>query len=325
MQFLNNIDTPCYLLLFLSTFLCKTARYLIIAFQSILLTVNLFAQSSVDTNKVNQKLLGSIIAVESISTVTSLAGLSVLWYADYPKSSFHLFNDNKEWLQMDKVSHAAVSYSIGKAGFDLLRWPGVKKKKAVWYGGTAGFFYLAAIELMDGFSAEWGASLGDLTANAIGSAGFISQQLVWDEQRILLKWSYSNSKYSQYRPNTLGRNLPERMLKDYNGQTGWLSVNIRSFLQNDSRFPEWLNVALGYSADGMLGGDFNPVEENGKVLPSFERTRQYFLSLDLDLSRIKTRSKALKLIFNTFGFIKIPFPAVEYNSGRQWILHGIYF
>jgi len=294
-------------------------------FQALFLIRNSFAQSSVDTSLVNRKMLGGIIAVESITAVTSLAGLSVLWYADYPHSSFHLFNDNKEWLQMDKVSHATAAYSIGKAGYNLLSWPGVEKKKAVWYGGTAGFIYLAAIEFMDGFSAEWGASLGDLTVNAIGSAAFISQQLAWEEQRVLLKWSYHNSKYAQYRPNTLGRNLPERMLKDYNGQTGWLSVNVHSFLADDSRFPKWLNVALGYGADGMLGGYSNPAEINGNILPSFERTRQYYLSFDLDLTRIETKSKALKNFFNLIGFIKVPFPALEYNQNNGWVLHSLYF
>ena len=226
---------------------------------------------------------------------------------------------------MDKFSHATAAYTFGRVGYELLRLPGVEKKKAVWYGGTAGFVYLAAIELMDGFSEEWGASPGDLTANALGSAVFISQQLVWDEQRVLLKWSCHNSKYAQYRPNTLGANFPERMLKDYNGQTNWLSVNVHSFLPDDSEFPKWLNVALGYSGDGMLGGSYNPTEVNGNTLPSFERTRQYFLSLDLDLSRIDTRSKALKVIFNLIGFIKIPFPAIEYNSANEWKLHGFYF
>ncbi|MCX5720033.1 MAG: hypothetical protein NTV31_17530 [Bacteroidia bacterium] len=181
------------------------------------------------------------------------------------------------------------------------------------------------VKLLNGFPAEWGASLGDITANTLGSAAFIGQQLAWDEQRILLKWSSHASKYAQYRPNTLGRNFPERILKDYNGQTNWLSVNVHSFLPDDSKFPKWLNVALGYSADGMLGGNSNPAEIDGNTMPSFERTRQYFFSLDLDLTRIETKSKALNMIFNLIGVLKIPFPAIEYNSKNECILHGIYF
>ena len=286
---------------------------------------NSFAQNSGDTNLVNRKLLGGIIVFESIAAVTSLSGLYVLWYADYPQSSFHFINDNKEWLQMDKICHATAAYNISKTSYDFLRWPGVERNNAAWLGGATGFTYLAVVELLDGFSAEWGASLGDLAANTLGSAAFVGQQLAWDEQRILLKWSYHKSQYAQYRPNILGRNFPERILKDYNGQTCWLSVNVHSFLPDDSKFPKWINLALGYSADGMLGGNSNPSEIDGITLPSFERTRQYFLSFDLDLTRIETRSKALNMIFNFIGILKIPFPAIEYNSRNKWRLHGMYF
>jgi hypothetical protein len=292
---------------------------------SICLTPTAPSQTPADTNHVNRKLLKGVIVFESITAVTSLTGLSVLWYADYSRSSFHLFNDNNEWLQMDKLGHATSAYFISKTTYNLLRWPGVSSKKAAWYGGATGFGYLAMVELLDGFSSEWGFSPGDFAANTIGSLAFTGQQLVWDEQRILLKWSYHSTRYPQYRPNVMGSNLPEKMLKDYNGQTYWLSANVHSFLHDDSRFPKWLNVALGYSADGMLGGFDNPSEINGTQLPSFERTRQYFLSLDLDLTRIKTRSKALHAIFNVIGTLKLPFPAIEYNSKNEWRLHGVYF
>ncbi len=35
------------------------------------------------------------------------------------------------------------------------------------------------------------------------------------------------------------------MLKDYNGQTYWLSFNVASFLPTNSGFPYWLNMSLG--------------------------------------------------------------------------------
>jgi hypothetical protein len=115
------------------------------------------------------------------------------------------------------------------------------------------------------------------------------------------------------------------MLKDYNGQTFWLSVNVQSFLPDNSKFPKCLNVALGYSADGMLGGRTNPSAIDGVSLPSFNRERKYFLSLDLNLNRIETRSKTLKMIFKIAGVFKLPFPAIEYNSGNAWELHWLYF
>jgi hypothetical protein len=87
---------------------------------------------------------------------------------------------------------------------------------------------LTAVEVLDGFSSEWGASSGDIIANASGTA-FVSQELLWKEQRITPKFSFHTTQYAQYRPNVLGSSLAEQMLKDYNGQTYWLSVNLHSF------------------------------------------------------------------------------------------------
>jgi hypothetical protein len=62
--------------------------------------------------------------------------------------------------------------------------------------------------------------LPDIIANASGTALFV----LWKEQRITPKFSFHTTQYAQYRPNVLGSSLAEQMLKDYNGQTYWLSV-----------------------------------------------------------------------------------------------------
>jgi hypothetical protein len=116
----------------------------------------------------------------------------------------------------------------------------------------------------------------------------------------------------------LGSNLQENLLKDYNGQTYWLSVNPAAFMNSAASFPKWLNIAIGYGAEGMIGGSVNPVltDVDGNNI-YFDRYRQFYLSLDIDLTRIKTRSSFLKALFTTIGFIKIPAPALEFSR------HGI--
>jgi hypothetical protein len=79
-------------------------------------------------------------------------------------------------------------------------------------------------------------------------------ELLWKEQRITPKFSFHTTQYAQYRPNVLGSSLAEQMLKDYNGQTYWLSVNLHSFYKG-SKIPKWLNLAIGYGANGMLTGN----------------------------------------------------------------------
>ncbi len=267
------------------------------------------------TQVFNKKRFTLVIGTEAALYGGSLIGLNTLWYKDYPRSSFHFFNDNEEWLQMDKIGHLTTSYYVGRVGAKLFKWSGVERKKAIWYGGMLGSVYQSTIEILDGYSSEWGFSLGDFTANTAGSLLCVGQELAWDEQRIVLKYSFMQSEFAKYRPNILGDNLQENVLKDYNGQTYWLSVNPGSFMSKETKFPKWLNIAVGYGANGMTGGDFNPpyIDKNGFQI-YHERYRQYYLSFDVDLTRIKTKSRLLNTVFYSIGFIKIPAPAVEFSK-----------
>ncbi len=276
------------------------------------------------TDTLNRKKLALVVGTGAIVYASSVAGLYNLWYKNYPQSSFHFFNDNKEWLQMDKSAHVTASYYIGLVGYEALRWSGVPERKAVWYGGMTGFVYLTAIEVMDGLSQKWGASPFDLVANTLGTTLFISQQLAWHEQKFVLKYSFHSSPYARYNTDQLGSTLLQNIVKDYNGQTYWISANISSLGLQHTRFPKWLNVALGYGAEGMTGGFSNPSEINSIQVPYSERYRQFYLAADIDLSRIPVKSKTLKLILNTVGFIKIPMPAIEFNK-NEVKFHPLYF
>jgi hypothetical protein len=278
-----------------------------------------------DFSMLHKGRLTGVLAVQGSLYLASLTGLYFAWYKNYHQSSFHFFNDDNEWQQMDKCGHTVTAYYISRVGYESYRWSGVDHKKAIWFGGLLGFAYMANIEILDGFSSAWGFSIGDFTANTLGCLIFIGQQLAWDDQRFILKYSFHPTDYAQYRPDLLGTNLIQQMIKDYNGQTYWLSGNIASFLSKGTRFPKWINIAIGYGAEGMTGANANLSETQGRKIPDYQRYRKFFLSMDVDLTRIPTRSKTLKVIFAVFSFIKIPFPAMEYNTPGQFKLHCLYF
>jgi len=189
-----------------------------------------------------------------------------------------------------------------------------------------GWGSMTVIEILDGFSADYGASWYDLLANTFGTGLFLGQQLLWKEQRFRLKYSYHPTDYAQYNPEQLGENGLQRILKDYNGGTYWLSMNINDFLKDDSRFPAWINVAAGYGGKGMLSGPSNPeFDSDGNPLPHFDRVRQYYLSMDIDWTKIKTNSGFLQFTFKLLSFIKLPFPTLEYNKQDGAVWHWIYF
>ncbi|WP_369412183.1 DUF2279 domain-containing protein [Hanstruepera marina] len=280
--------------------------------------INLFLKPSDTLHPTRRNAV--IIAEASLATL-SLVALDQLWYKDYPRSKFHTINDNNEWLQVDKFGHAYSSYQLGKFGAHALNWSGVSEKNQLIYGATLGFVFLGVVEVFDGFSEEWGFSWGDIGANALGTGLYVGQELLWNEQRIIMKYSFHQTHYAQQSSDVLGNGLSQEFLKDYNGQTYWLSVNLHSFFKN-SKIPKWLNLAFGYGAEGMVSDSSDTVTNPFHV---DEPYRQFYFSLDIDLSRIQTNSHVLRTLFDVFNMIKVPFPAVEFTDKNGITLHGIYF
>lgn len=274
------------------------------------------------SDSLNLKRQNYVIISESVLAAGTLIGLNQLWYADYPRSDFHFINDNSEWLQMDKAGHAFSSYHLGRFGSEMLGWSGASTKKQLLYGAGIGFAFLTAVEALDGFSSQWGASAGDIIANASGTALYVSQELIWKEQRIIPKFSFHPTKYADLRPEILGSSFSEQILKDYNGQTYWLSANLHSFFK-DSKIPKWLNLALGYGADGMISGN----EQNATFFSASnpQRYRQFYVSLDVDMTKIKTNSPFLKTVFSVLNTVKIPAPTIEFGRFNDVKCHFIYF
>jgi hypothetical protein len=79
----------------------------------------------------------------------------------------------------------------------------------------------------------------------------------------VLKYSFHETDYPDYRPSVLGANTPEHFLKDYNGWTYWLCVNPSVLAGRKTFLPSWLGFAAGYGVDGLIGGHENPSEVDG--------------------------------------------------------------
>ena len=277
------------------------------------------------------------------------AGLWHAWYKSYELSGFHTFNDANEWEYMDKIGHAFTSYIESYLIFQGARGTGMSRKKAIWTGAGGAMLLQSTIEVMDGFSAKWGFSWADMAFNAAGAGLFVGQELLWEEQRIRFKVSNTRPEYSDAPVFSIdggavsslktrafdlfGTSFAEAFLKDYNGQTLWLSVNPSAFLLHrnpGSRFPKWLSVSVGYGAENMYGGFSNSwTDDKGNRFlledSVYPRYRQFFLSLDIDLTRIPTQSRLLKLLFGAVSWIKIPAPTLEVNTRGGVVFRPLYW
>ncbi|WNJ17262.1 DUF2279 domain-containing protein [Pontibacter sp. G13] len=260
----------------------------------------------------------NLIAATGYSLATLYVGTQ--WYAKEDLSSFHFFDDSHEWKQIDKVGHAFSAYNATRWMIGLYKWSGVPKRKAILHGSLVGFMAMNTIEVFDGFGATWGFSWPDVGANLIGTGLAAGNQALWNENRLQMKVSYVRSPYAtnpDYQ-DIFGSNLAEWVLKDYNGQVLWMSCRVHSFLpagRFKDLYPRWLNLAVGYGADGLVGGYEDP---NGEWRTS--EYRQWYLSLDIDVANIKTRSGFLNTLFDVVNIIRIPLPAIQFDRNGTKLL-----
>jgi hypothetical protein len=258
-------------------------------------------------DSINRQRLKTVMLTEGIVYTGVMIGLNSIWYSQYDKQSFQFFNDWPEWKQMDKLGHLYSSFQLSSINSRALQWSGVSKKKSDITGSIVGFVMISSIEIMDGFSSGYGASVTDLAANAVGSGLYLGQNLLWNEVRIYPKYSFHRTEFAALRPETLGDGLLEEMVKDYNGQTYWFSFDLDKFF----KFPKWLNLAVGYGAESMI---YARDEQN--IEQGFYPYRQLYLSLDFDLTAIKSRSKVVNTLIYFANMIKLPAPALEFSQGK---------
>jgi len=287
-----------------------------------------------NADSLNVKRASLALGTEGTAFIGTLSALQFAWYTDYQSTQFHFFNDWEGWMQMDKLGHATTAYQAGNNLYKINRWAGIKEKNSIWLAGGLSYSFQLAVELMDGFSSGWGFSNYDLLFNTIGSGLFISQQLGWHEQRIKLKFTFWPSGLTNLpdpegrrAQNLFGTGLHEQWLKDYNGETFWLSANIWSLVGKPNNFPKWINVALGYSVNGLLGAESNTWQFSDSpniISSSRPRERQFLLSLDIETENMRL-PKALLWIKPIFGVVKIPFPALEWNLNKGMVFNPLYF
>ena len=285
-----------------------------------------------------------VFKIASAATYTTMAtGLYFAWYDQFEQESFHFFDDWGEWNNMDKAGHVYSAHIQAELIHSLARWSGYDDDKALLIGTGASLLGQLTIEVMDGFSSGWGFSVTDLGANLIGTSSYYLQHKYWGEQRLTMKMSYYPVSYPDqtFRSESgsfettlrersevlFGERGIERFLKDYNGQTIWVSADIKAFFP-ESKWPDFLNVALGYSAGNLYGGFSNRWEVNDENLSIdsalFPRSQQWVLALDYDLKSIKARSEFGQGVLRFLDIFKWPAPAVSYDTEEGWGVHLIF-
>lgn len=267
-----------------------------------------------------------LLILLTIAYALALLWLSSAWYNYY--TGFHFFDDIFEWEYLDKLGHFLTSFYFGLFLYQTFGDPQnlnpSLRKKWICFSG---FALLLPIEILDGFSLNYGASPADLLANGLGNFfcyGYVSSKII---SSLSPKFSFHTTAFSLMRPELLGSTFAQQIVKDYNGQTYWLSIDINSIL-NKKVLPGWLMLTIGYGAEGLLGGHDNEWQDlEGKTIDHSDivRTKRFFISVDLNATVLKGKGKLFSYLFAPFVLLKFPAPAIEINAERGIIFHPIYF
>jgi hypothetical protein len=238
--------------------------------------------------------------------------LSTAWYSDQMLQPFHFFNDLAEWKQLDKFAHLCWAFHVCAIAVGLLRWGGLKQHLLI--GTIVGFLFVSFVEILDGFSIGYGASIFDLIANATGSILFFAQTKIWKQIKIFPKFSFHFTSFAVLRPSLLGDGFFQEILKDYNGQTFWYSWS-----PEKKWWPSFLSIAIGVGAEGMIYG-----RDEQNQLHDFSPYRKFYFSLDLNPNYFSSKGKWGQFIYYPLSIMKCPAPAIEFST-QGVRFHWLYF
>ncbi len=282
-----------------------------------------------------------IVLAAGISSYTAVGtGLYFAWYNQFDQSAFHSFDDWDEWVQMDKVGHIYSAYLQSDLIYGVSRWAGFDQDQALKLGAISSLAGQLGIEIMDGFSTQWGFSWTDMGSNVLGTSLFYFQQKHLGHQMFRMKFSYWPVSYSpstfsssggqafssqEMRSQSLfGSSGLERFLKDYNGQTIWISSSLYHFFPRRN-IPKWLAISFGYSGKNLYGGVSNEWEVDGQLFSvDNPRTRQFILALDYNLSELKSNRPLVKSLLRFANIIKWPAPGVSYSRADGFSFHVVF-
>ncbi len=266
--------------------------------------------------------------------------LYLVWYDNSSSTRFHYFDDRIQWLFMDKVGHTYCSYFQSLLCYQLGRWIGMEKRNSMFFGIFWALLFQFTIEFFDGFSPSWGFSFFDGAFNLLGVGIFYLQYRFNLLELFSLKVSALMESYEGFNvigdmgsqvnssartEDLFGKNPLERYLKDYNAQTYWMSINLKTLFRNKISLPSWLNIAFGYGAKNLYGGFSNSWIAHDELFNPDEslypRTRQFFVAIDFDLRRIRVKDNYCSFMFAILNIFKLPTIAFELDENLKLKFH----
>ncbi|MBN2382481.1 DUF2279 domain-containing protein [bacterium] len=185
----------------------------------------------------------------------------------------------------DKVSHAFGGYLITRTASQLYTWSGMPRKKASWLGFTIAQTLLLLGEIEDGFTLVYGFDTVDLTANLIGGALGVFEELhPRFDQCFDFRISYWPS--SEYR----NRDNFDNIAEDYSGQEFYFVGRLPDdHVGHQFSWLNYLELYAGFRTRGYMPGYKNTCQEPKPGYSMFHKERELLLGISLNIRRVIDR------------------------------------
>ncbi|HXX62954.1 MAG TPA: hypothetical protein VEO56_04075 [Bacteroidota bacterium] len=249
------------------------------------------------------------------ATVGGLYFGSLTWLHFYQKrtiwaagSSFRIADNYDESLSANYGGHFTGGYFLSYLSTEMLLTSGFGLKMATICGTLMGFAYQFYVEALDGYGKDYGFSPYEFYWQTLGTIYYYASYSWPALQDFVPKTDY-------YPASSFGQKqkyLSKTPIDDYSAWTFWMSANVHHLLPSATQryYPDWLNLAVGYSARNLGYPD---------------RFRVLVFALDFNLAKILPKGGAVWNWWRqTLVFLKIPGPALEIQMPGQKRLYLLY-
>ncbi|MGQ9818683.1 MAG: DUF2279 domain-containing protein [Candidatus Kapaibacteriales bacterium] len=259
-----------------------------------------------------------------------VGGYGVLFYIQHlgqmktiwkNRSGFHIVEDGKYALYSDKAGHFygtflssyILSSSLIECGFTY-NW-------STALSALLGLGYTTYVEILDGFSQEWGFSPSDFYADAAGALFFLGFSYFPFLQNFTPKFMYFPPRWF----NSKSR-VPSKMFIDnYSAHTFWVSINFYNLLPESfkKKFPSWLELSIGYAVRNLCDPfHYNCNPNSSEPVSTYAwGNRKFIVAIDYDLVKLLPNGGPFWNWFKqSLNFIKLPSPAIEFGFPTRFYL-----
>ncbi len=259
-------------------------------------------------------------AYTGIFVLQHLGQMSTIWKN---RGDFHVAEDGKYAMYIDKAGHFYGTFLTSYVLSQSLIECGFSYDMANAFGGLLGLGYTTYVEILDGYSKDWGFCPSDFYADVAGALFFLTHSKIPFLQNFTPKFMYFPPRWF----NSYSRKPSTMFIDDYSAHTFWVSINIYNLLPKDAKnyIPHWLEVSIGFAVRNLC----DPLNPSNNCNPKISEpvyhyvwgNKKLILALDVDLVKLlPDGSPFWNWLKQSLNYFKLPTPAVEFGKPSRFYL-----